>query len=278
MEAVTVGQISIFFNKIFDFKGTATRKEYWTFYFLYFVLLTIALEIDDFLEVAVFFNLVFLGLLLPLMACGTRRMHDVDKSGWYQFIPVYNFYLLIKPSAESLKLKEEAKQDNRIKQAKVTEEKLKRKEKNIEELIAKEKIDEEKRIKRIIDEDISYKKMFAKNVKSEVAEDAEIQVKTNEASVLTNAFKNAFKNANKYLDEKDAERRRAMASIICPFCQTKGTVTTKNKNDTSGVKATGAVLTLGMSVMLTGLHKHSTRIEASCSQCKTTWDMAVNKW
>jgi uncharacterized membrane protein YhaH (DUF805 family) len=273
VEAV-VGQTSNVFNKIFDFQGTATRKEYWTFYFLYSVLLTIALEIDEILEVAVFFNLVGLALLLPLIACGTRRMHDVDKSGWYQFIPVYNLYLLIKPSAESLKLKEEARQNNRIKQAKVTEEKLKRKAKNIDELIAKEKIDEEKRIKRIIDEDISFKKMIAKNVKSEVAEDVEIQVKTNEASVL----KNAFKNAKKYLDEKDAERLRAMASIICPFCQTKGTVTTKNKNDTSGVKATGAVLTLGMSVMLTGLHKHSTRIEASCSQCKTTWDMAVNKW
>jgi uncharacterized membrane protein YhaH (DUF805 family) len=145
VEAV-VGQTSKVFKKIFDFQGTATRKEYWTFYFLYFVLLTIALEIDEFLGVTVFFNLVFLGLLLPLLACGTRRMHDVDKSGWYQFIPVYNLYLLIKPSVESLKLKEEARQNNRIKQAKVTEEILKRKETNIDELIAKEKIDEEKRI------------------------------------------------------------------------------------------------------------------------------------
>jgi uncharacterized membrane protein YhaH (DUF805 family) len=274
MEAVIVGQISIVFNKIFDFQGTATRKEYWTFYFLYSVLLIIALEIDDYLGVAVFFNLVGLCLLLPLIACGARRMHDIDKSGWHQFIPVYNLYLLIKPSAESLKLKEEARQNNRIKQATVTEEKLKKKAKNIDEHIAKEKIDEEKRIKRIIDEDISYKKMIAKNVKSEVAEDAEIQVKTNEASVL----KNAFKNAKKYLDEKDAERLRAMAAIICPFCQTKGTVTTKNKQDTSGLKMTGAFFTFGLSTMVTGLNKHQTRIEARCSQCKTTWDMAVNKW
>lgn len=274
MEAVIVGQISTAFNKIFDFQGTATRKEYWTFYFLYFVSLTIALEIDEFLGGAVFFNLVFLGLLLPLIACGTRRMHDVDKSGWYQFIPLYNLYLLIKPSAEILKLKEEARQNNRINKAKVSEEKLKRKAKNIEELIAKEKIDEEKRIKRILDEDISYKKMIDKNLKSEIAGGAKSEVKSNEASVL----KNAFKNVGKYLDKKEEEHRRAQASIICPFCQTKGTVTTKNKNDTSGVKATGAVLTLGMSVMLTGLHKHSTRIEAHCSQCKTTWDMANKKW
>ena len=273
MEAVMVGQISTAFHKIFDFQGTATRKEYWTFYFLYFVSLTIALEIDEFLGVAVFFNLVSLGLL-PLIACGTRRMHDVDKSGWYQFIPLYNLYLLIKPSAEILKLKEEARQNNRINQAKVSEEKLKSRAKNTEKIIAKEKIAEEKRIKRIIDEDISYKKMISKNVKSEIDEDAKSEMKSNDASVL----KNAFKNTKKFLDEKDAEKSRAMASIICPFCQTKGTVTTKDKNDTSGVKATGAVLTLGMSVLLTGLHKHSTRIEAHCSQCKTNWDMANRKW
>lgn len=269
-----MSQISSAFNKIFDFQGTATRKEYWTFYFLYFVLLTIALEIDEYLGRTVFFNIVFLGLLLPLIACGTRRMHEVHKSGWFQFIPLYNLYLLIKPSAENLKRNEEAKLSNRVKQVKLNEEKLKRKAKNIEEIIAKEKIEDEKRTQRIIEEDKIWKEMNAKIVKSEATKVAKSEGKTNEASIV----KNAFKNAKKYLDDKESERMRAMASIICPFCQTKGTVTTKNKNDTSGVKATGAVLTLGMSVMLTGLHKHSTRIEAHCSQCKTTWDMANRKW
>lgn len=274
MEAVIVGQISTVLNRIFDFQGKASRKEYWTFYFLYFLLLTIALEIDEFLGVAVFFNLIFLGLLIPLIACGTRRMHDVDKSGWYQFIPIYNLYLLIKPNAESLELKQKARLNNRIKQAKVNEEKLERKAKNIEKLIAQEKIDEEKRNKRIIDEDIIYKKMNAEIAKSEKSEGAKSEEKFNEANV----FKNAFKNVGKYLDKKDEEHRRAQASIICQFCQSKGTVTTKGKQDTSGLKMTGALFTFGLSTIVTGFNKHQTRIEAYCSQCKQTWDMAINKW
>ena len=55
--------------------------------------------------------------------------------------------------------------------------------------------------------------------------------------------------------------------LICPHCQTKGFVRTKSltlKKGVSGVKATGAVLTGGLSLLATGLsrkedttqHKH----------------------
>jgi uncharacterized membrane protein YhaH (DUF805 family) len=266
MEAIILSQITITAKRIFDFQGTATRKEYWTFYFLFFIVLTIALEIDEFLGVTVFFNLVFLGLLLPLIACGTRRMHDVNKSGWHQFIPLYNFFLLIKPSTERKKISEEKKQKNHSNKIILAEEKRILKAKHIEEIIVKEKTDEEKRMKRILDEDTIWKKS-----NNQITDDKK-------KSPSSSGLKNSLSKIQKNLEDMKAENARAMASIICPFCQTKGSVTTKKKNDTSGVKATGAVLTLGMSVMLTGLHKHSTRIEANCSQCKTTWDMANRKW
>ena len=33
-------------------------------------------------------------------ACA-RRLHDVGKSGWFQFVPFYNFYLFLQPTKES---------------------------------------------------------------------------------------------------------------------------------------------------------------------------------
>jgi uncharacterized membrane protein YhaH (DUF805 family) len=35
-----------------------------------------------------------LAIFLPSLALAIRRMHDVDKSGWYSLIPIYNLILL----------------------------------------------------------------------------------------------------------------------------------------------------------------------------------------
>jgi uncharacterized membrane protein YhaH (DUF805 family) len=34
-----------------------------------------------------------LGLIIPYFAVAIRRMHDVNKSGWYCLIPIYNLIL-----------------------------------------------------------------------------------------------------------------------------------------------------------------------------------------
>lgn len=62
--------------------------------------------------------------------------------------------------------------------------------------------------------------------------------------------------------------------IVCPHCQTRGTVTTKSiqvKTGISGAKATGAVLTGGLSVLATGLSKKQAMTEAHCSSCGQTY-------
>lgn len=33
--------------------------------------------------------------MLPAFGVGVRRMHDVGKSGWYLFIPIYSFILAV---------------------------------------------------------------------------------------------------------------------------------------------------------------------------------------
>lgn len=64
-------------------------------------------------------------------------------------------------------------------------------------------------------------------------------------------------------------------AFICPHCQTKGFVHTKSvtrKKGISGGKATGAILTGGLSILATGLSRHEDSTQAHCTNCNTTWD------
>jgi hypothetical protein len=66
----------------------------------------------------------------------------------------------------------------------------------------------------------------------------------------------------------------ASPEIICPQCRVKGYVTTshvKKKSGISGAKATGAVLTGGLSVFATGLSRKEGVTEAHCTNCGSTW-------
>src|SRR3954469_4544753 len=63
------------------------------------------------------------------------------------------------------------------------------------------------------------------------------------------------------------------AQIICAHCQSQGTVTTKAvkvKRGVSGAKATGAVVTGGLSVLATGLSRKQEATELHCSACGMT--------
>jgi len=63
-------------------------------------------------------------------------------------------------------------------------------------------------------------------------------------------------------------------AFICPHCQEKGKVLTKTikkKAGISGAKATGAILTGGMSLLATGLSRKDVVTEAHCTNCKSTW-------
>ena len=64
-------------------------------------------------------------------------------------------------------------------------------------------------------------------------------------------------------------------AYICPHCQTKGFVRTKavkRKKGISGAKATGAVLTAGVSILATGLSRKEGQTQAHCGNCNSTWD------
>ena len=64
-------------------------------------------------------------------------------------------------------------------------------------------------------------------------------------------------------------------ALICPHCQTKGQVRTKHverKAGISGAKATGALLTGGLSLLATGLSRKQGCTQAHCGKCSSTWD------
>ena len=65
------------------------------------------------------------------------------------------------------------------------------------------------------------------------------------------------------------------SEYICPHCQQKGLVRIKNvkrKKGISGAKVMGALVTSGVSLVVTGLSKKDGMTQAHCDNCNCTWD------
>lgn len=82
-----------------DFNGRARRKEYWMFVLFNAIFTVVAMVIDNVAglkfspEIPYGFVYALYGLaaLIPSIAVGVRRLHDVGKSGWWYllgFIPI----------------------------------------------------------------------------------------------------------------------------------------------------------------------------------------------
>lgn len=75
------------------FSGRARRSEYWYFALFNVILSFVLLYVGFSIGFPLLYNLYSLAVLLPALAVGVRRMHDVGKSGWYLLIPIYNLIL-----------------------------------------------------------------------------------------------------------------------------------------------------------------------------------------
>tara|TARA_E500000331_G_C17064141_1_gene629583 strand:+ start:215 stop:652 length:438 start_codon:yes stop_codon:yes gene_type:complete len=84
--------VQSFFNKYATFQGRASRSEFW--YAQLFIILTGfflgfiegLLGISPFSEVSVLASIFQLGVFLPSIAIIARRLHDINKSGWWYFL------------------------------------------------------------------------------------------------------------------------------------------------------------------------------------------------
>ena len=82
--------ISTCFSNYATFSGRASRPEFWWF-FLFQILVSMAASmLGD-----VVAGLVSLALLLPALAVGARRLHDIGRSGWWQLIMLTVIGLLL---------------------------------------------------------------------------------------------------------------------------------------------------------------------------------------
>jgi uncharacterized membrane protein YhaH (DUF805 family) len=74
-----------------NFSGRARRSEYWWFVLFYVIVYVVAAVLDQMLGTPVLAIVVTLGLLLPSIAVGARRLHDTDRSGWWQLLNIIPF-------------------------------------------------------------------------------------------------------------------------------------------------------------------------------------------
>lgn len=72
-------------KKYVDFDGRATRSEYWWFYLSFLVVYIILIVVDPSQMIGGIFNLA---MLVPSLTAGARRLHDTDRSGWWQLIAI----------------------------------------------------------------------------------------------------------------------------------------------------------------------------------------------
>ena len=88
--------ISTCLKKYAVFEGRASRSEFWPYFFVYMfgsLILDVTTEATQMPILVIVTLIVSLGGMLPMISVGCRRMHDINKSGWFQMIPIYNLIL-----------------------------------------------------------------------------------------------------------------------------------------------------------------------------------------
>jgi len=95
-----IDSIRTCFSKYVDFSGRATRAEFWWWILIMefgiIVLGEISVAANE--SWGVVYLIVYIGLFLPGIAVAARRLHDIDKSGWWQligFVPLIGWIVLI---------------------------------------------------------------------------------------------------------------------------------------------------------------------------------------
>lgn len=88
--------ISICLKKYFVFQGRASRSEYWWFQLIFTPSYFISSYLEN--ELSYFFLGICLFCFIPAISVGVRRLHDIDKSGFFlliSFIPFIGGFILL---------------------------------------------------------------------------------------------------------------------------------------------------------------------------------------
>ncbi len=81
------------YRKYGTFSGRATRSEFWWFMLFTQIVVGIPLAaLSSTLD-----SLWTFANMIPLLAVSARRLHDTDRSGWWQLVPIAPLPLVIMP-------------------------------------------------------------------------------------------------------------------------------------------------------------------------------------
>lgn len=86
-------------RKYAHFSGRAPRAEYWWYYLVLLVAYVVAIFIDRSIgskvlgPYGIVAVLLWIGLLIPTLAVGVRRMHDTDRTGWWILAPIVPYVI-----------------------------------------------------------------------------------------------------------------------------------------------------------------------------------------
>ena len=75
------------------FEGRSRRKEYWYFSLFYILFAFLIAFITRISGIQFLYPIYMLASIIPALAVSVRRMHDINKSGWFILIPIYNIIL-----------------------------------------------------------------------------------------------------------------------------------------------------------------------------------------
>ena len=73
-------------SNYFNVQGRARRQEYWMYFLVYLLIVVAAALLDGVLGMGLISALVTLAHLVPSITVGVRRLHDIDRSGWWLLI------------------------------------------------------------------------------------------------------------------------------------------------------------------------------------------------
>jgi uncharacterized membrane protein YhaH (DUF805 family) len=79
----------------FDFNGRTGRAEFWWYVLAYVVIAVVVGIIGSLIHTTILSSLLSLAFLCPNLGIAVRRLHDIDKTGWYVLLPMVPTLLAI---------------------------------------------------------------------------------------------------------------------------------------------------------------------------------------
>ena len=91
-----VESLQVCYKKFFDFSGRASKSEYWWFQLYNIILYILTFVFQN--DLMLLLSILIIVNLIPVYAVGVRRIHDVNKSGWWvliSFVPIIGLYIFV---------------------------------------------------------------------------------------------------------------------------------------------------------------------------------------